>query len=564
MQQRRAMLLLEAEQAEARAVLADAQATAAREAWSQRLTKAGLPDLEPVRLVGWLADRDGAEAAHRASMDAEEEAQEVHRRRDEARARLSASLENHPDAPTEEGLAPVLAFAERIRRQGEEAQQKLVLGRAALEQIEQDLEDLSSRRKRLGEAMDARASDWKRAVEEAGIALDIANAAGALDVLEELRVAVAGQEELNARVNAINRDARDHAARVEAAASAFGITEGNDAAERLGLMRARLAAARTAADVQETLEEGLAGRRAEAAEAEAKLAAVEVSLQPLLEETGSTDWLELASAIGRSREARKLSEAVASAETSIVADGDGYSLEDLLNEIDGVNLDGLAAHTESLNAELVRLNTDVAAAATAHGDAKRAFAELATDDAAAVDAATDAEQARSELGILADHYILKRAQVITLKWSIEQYRERHQDPMLLRASALFSELTIGRYTALKIDAEGSAPRLLGLRDDGRTVVEVGAMSEGTTDQLFLALRLAAVEQSVAAGIRLPFLADDLFVNFDDERSEAGFRVLAELARSTQVLFFTHHPHLATIARSVVGADLHSECSLARR
>ena len=64
--------------------------------------------------------------------------------------------------------------------------------------------------------------------------------------------------------------------------------------------------------------------------------------------------------------------------------------------------------------------------------------------------------------------------------------------------------------------------LLGLRDDSRTVVEVGAMSEGTTDQLFLAIHLAAVEQSAAAGVRLPLLADDLFVNFDDERSEAGF------------------------------------------
>ena len=61
-------------------------------------------------------------------------------------------------------------------------------------------------------------------------------------------------------------------------------------------------------------------------------------------------------------------------------------------------------------------------------------------------------------------------------------------------------------------------------------------------------------------IRLPFLADDLFVNFDDERSGAGFRVLAELAKSTQVLFFTHHPHLGAIARSVVGAEIHSECA----
>ena len=56
-------------------------------------------------------------------------------------------------------------------------------------------------------------------------------------------------------------------------------------------------------------------------------------------------------------------------------------------------------------------------------------------------------------------------------------------------------------------------------------------------------------------------ADDLFVNFDDERAEAGFQVLAEIARSSQVLFFTHHPHLVEIAKAVVGVEFHSECRL---
>lgn len=57
------------------------------------------------------------------------------------------------------------------------------------------------------------------------------------------------------------------------------------------------------------------------------------------------------------------------------------------------------------------------------------------------------------------------------------------------------------------------------------------MSKGTTDQLFLALRVAAVEHATAAGVRLPFLADDLFVNVDDDRARASFKALAELARS---------------------------------
>jgi uncharacterized protein YhaN len=80
------------------------------------------------------------------------------------------------------------------------------------------------------------------------------------------------------------------------------------------------------------------------------------------------------------------------------------------------------------------------------------------------------------------------------------------------------------------------------------------MSDGTADQLFLALRLAALEQSIAAGVALPFLADDLFINFDDARARAGLEVLGELSRMTQVLFFTHHAHLAAMARDVLGVE----------
>ncbi len=87
------------------------------------------------------------------------------------------------------------------------------------------------------------------------------------------------------------------------------------------------------------------------------------------------------------------------------------------------------------------------------------------------------------------------------------------------------------------------------------------MSEGTRDLLYLALRVAAVEDTVAAGARLPFLADDLFVNYDDERARAGFEVLAELATRTQVLFFTHRHHLVEEAQAALGSQDISACSL---
>ena len=76
------------------------------------------------------------------------------------------------------------------------------------------------------------------------------------------------------------------------------------------------------------------------------------------------------------------------------------------------------------------------------------------------------------------------------------------------------------------------------------------MSEGTRDQLYLALRLASLEQQFETNEPLPLLVDDL-VNFDDDRAAAGIHVLAEIAQRTQVIFFTHHHHLLDIANDVL-------------
>ena len=81
------------------------------------------------------------------------------------------------------------------------------------------------------------------------------------------------------------------------------------------------------------------------------------------------------------------------------------------------------------------------------------------------------------------------------------------------------------------------------------------MSTGTADQLYLALRIAAIEDYLDHAEPMPFIADDLFINFDDKRAAAGFRVLSELAKKTQVLFFTHHEHLLEVARKAFGASV---------
>ena len=79
---------------------------------------------------------------------------------------------------------------------------------------------------------------------------------------------------------------------------------------------------------------------------------------------------------------------------------------------------------------------------------------------------------------------------------------------------------------------------------------VQGMSDGTADQLYLSIRLATLEQHLDAYEPVPFIVDDILIQFDDERSAAALGVLAELSQKTQVLFFTHHARLVELAQKL--------------
>ena len=81
-------------------------------------------------------------------------------------------------------------------------------------------------------------------------------------------------------------------------------------------------------------------------------------------------------------------------------------------------------------------------------------------------------------------------------------------------------------------------------------MKVDGLSDGTRDQLFLALRIAALELQSEQGDPVPFIADDLFINFDDERSQAGLKALWSLSTKTQVIFLSHQQHLLPVVESL--------------
>ena len=154
----------------------------------------------------------------------------------------------------------------------------------------------------------------------------------------------------------------------------------------------------------------------------------------------------------------------------------------------------------------------------------------------------------------AQRYLALDLALAILKGEVERYRQQHQGPVVGRASALFQQLTGLRFRGLEVDmlVQGD-PSLHCIAENGKGI-PIDGLSEGTRDQLYLALRLATLEQYQKAHEPLPLILDDILVHFDDERAEAALQVLAECAQKFQVILFTHHAHLVELARKSLPPD----------
>jgi uncharacterized protein YhaN len=132
-----------------------------------------------------------------------------------------------------------------------------------------------------------------------------------------------------------------------------------------------------------------------------------------------------------------------------------------------------------------------------------------------------------------------------LKEADRAFREEHQPDLVRRAGAYLGHLTGGRYDRMLVDDAG---------DDGVFQIvgpELPApiplahpVSTGTLEQAYLALRLAIVDHLDRGGESLPLFVDEVFVNWDEARAARGVELLASVAKTRQLFFFTCHPEMA--------------------
>jgi uncharacterized protein YhaN len=289
------------------------------------------------------------------------------------------------------------------------------------------------------------------------------------------------------------------------------------------------------------------------ADAQGEITAAEASIEALLRAAGTEEVDRLPEIERRSDRARALRGEIESLERQVVEAGED-EFASLVADVEGFDRDAGAAKLEELNDQVQQL----AAERDSIRDeivTRRRDLEALESDPEAVRAREDIEMARSRLEAAALAYARARLAGLSVRRAMERYRREHQSPMLDRAKELFRRFTLSTFRDLYVDVEDGGRAVLIGRQYDEALRQVDQMSKGTREQLFLALRIAAIERYVETAGPVPVIFDDVFSESDETRSERIFEALGELAQTTQVIVLTHHHHLIDVAGRALGDRL---------
>jgi len=133
---------------------------------------------------------------------------------------------------------------------------------------------------------------------------------------------------------------------------------------------------------------------------------------------------------------------------------------------------------------------------------------------------------------LEDTYIALTIAQDALAAARAELQRRFAPRITRKAQQLLGQMTEGRYHSVTMQEDFSLQTGTAQED---TLRDALWRSDGTMDQLYLALRLAVAEELTP---NAPLVLDDALVRFDDHRMAAAVDILRELAKTRQVILFT--------------------------
>ncbi len=539
----------------------DADRTHLRDSWKKLWNPLHIDPLPPREMESW-ARRVGELVKsiveyRRTIAERERIAGDIERFRDELNVALQSVGE--PPAGSDETLAAALD-------RGEETVAGLNASIQKRARLADDLEDMEEKRipgaeeevRRGRQALAAWEEAWAETMKKLGepAALTPTEAIARIEQIDEL---VQLHDRIDDRMNRIsqieNYDGSFRRKTSELAVVVGVDTAGLSAEHASQKLYAELKRNRTDESLRNSLSKQVADIRKRLNEAETELESTNRRLDELCREASVTDTDELSGVWERSSRRRAYEDKLGHLRERLVELSAGQSLDEFMREVADRNVTDLETEISRLDGELGDFSREKDEILVRIGELKKELDRMdGSDEATHLE-----EDLQTVLAGVAEHaerYARLKIAEAVLSRAVEQYREKNQGPMLNRAGAIFSRLTLQSFERLTTDFDGGDEAvLMGVRPDGGGRLPVSGMSEGTADQLYLSLRLAGLERYFENHSPVPCIFDDILVNFDNERAAATLAILAELSAKTQIVFFTHHRHIVDIAGKTIDGDI---------
>lgn len=328
--------------------------------------------------------------------------------------------------------------------------------------------------------------------------------------------------------------------------SALGLAEEPGGERRAQLIAERL---KELAAVEATSREVEARRsnvKARRAELTQRRDAARRTLDAALAHTGAKTYAELPAFEERARARAKLLSDRTDLDLRIgEAGGDpGSPIEESEREAAMVRLPAMEEELSELEPRLHKAFENI-------GALRNGITLMEREETLSLTAQVEAEQELARITELSTRYARLVLTGMLLDERIETHRQENESDVLSHAGSLVSRITGGSIASLRPSFEDEEhPTLVCVRPDGKET-PVAGLSDGAKDALYLSLRIASLAKLGRRGQALPVLLDDVLVHMDDDRAKVAVVALAELAQTTQVLFFTHHKRMVELCEAAI-------------
>ncbi len=524
-------------------------------AWKEIWHSCGITPLSPGEMRGWIERCQEIRRMLKEHLDKMEQKQNLVGQRQGLLDLLVSELKDigKDKKFQSDDIEPIIAYAEQLLEELKENNDQRHLLEKDIIRIQRDIEPARNELETSKNAMDNWHKQWKKPMEGIGLPEDTSpeDAVEALENLRDCLEQLGKAEESKQRIDTMDKFKDEFSGDVQALVESVA-PEINDLPPEQAVVKLQsmLKEARDMATKRDGFIE-----RVESTEEDIRLAKVELgrAMEKIdeLRKTARCKNNEQLDEVEKSyREFVDLNGKLIQVEETLSGIAEGVPLEELDKQSLDVNPDGLPGEIDTLERQLKdELDPLIQKLSEDKGEARTILQQMDGSGKAA-EKEEEAQQALTKVRRLADNYVRLRIAALVLKREVDRYRQENQDPILKIAARYFSELTQGSLSGLRADIDDSGkPILVGVYPDD-SVKTVEEMSSGTRDQLYLALRLATLEWRLEKHEPMPFIADDILVNFDDARAEATLKALASLAEKNQVILFSHHRQIVESAKAL--------------